>query len=127
MSHLTFHILHVVASLLGYQVVKMPVRLTALVRKLPSISTAEFNAYWSEAHAPKFMGLQVVQNKVIRYSQFHEESSVSSSLKEAGVSVANYDDGAQIWIETYEDLMSIFQDEAYLRVIFLTSTALLAY
>ncbi|KAK5736812.1 hypothetical protein LTR17_007137 [Elasticomyces elasticus] len=95
----------------------MPIRLTILIRKLPSISTEEFNTYWSNAHPSTFLSVPIVQEKLIKYQQFHASHPFSAGLKTHGLPVADYDGGAEFWAETYEDIMAVFQDPEYERIV----------
>ncbi|KAK5689193.1 hypothetical protein LTR17_026448 [Elasticomyces elasticus] len=116
----------------------MPIRLTILIRKLPSISVEEFNKYWvrqppapysptksthadtsrqSDAHPSTFLSVPIVQEKIIKYQQFHASHPFSAGLKTHGLPVADYDGGAEFWAETYEDMMAVFQDPEYTRIV----------
>ncbi|KAK5676904.1 hypothetical protein LTS10_010668 [Elasticomyces elasticus] len=95
----------------------MPIRLTILIRKLPSISTEEFNKYWSDSHPSTFLSVPIVQEKLIKYQQFHASHPFSAGLKTHGLPVADYDGGAEFWAETYEDMMAVFQDPEYERIV----------
>ncbi|KAK3646002.1 hypothetical protein LTR56_008880 [Elasticomyces elasticus] len=116
----------------------MPIRLTILIRKLPSISTEEFNKYWvrpqflatssastlitvtfpvSDSHPSTFLSVPIVQEKLIKYQQFHASHPFSAGLKTHGLPVADYDGGAEFWAETYEDMMAVFQDPEYEKIV----------
>lgn len=48
-----------------------------------------------------------MQQKVIKYSQFHIDHATSAALKAQGLPVAEYDGGVNIWAESTEELMSV--------------------
>lgn len=120
----------------------MPIRITALIKKLPTISTEDFHKYWvrlthlpstitspsshvpqlspraqSEQHASIFLSVPIVRANLTRYSQFHIDAPFASSLSQAGIPIAEYDGGAEFWAESYEAAMAVFQDEEYHRVV----------
>jgi len=53
----------------------------------------------------------------VKYSQFHVDNATSEGLKAHGLPIAEYDGGVNIWARNMEELMAIFQDEEYLRVV----------
>lgn len=48
-----------------------------------------------------------MQEKVIKYSQFHVDGDVSDGLRAQGLPVAEYDGGVNIWGKSLEDLMAV--------------------
>jgi hypothetical protein len=95
----------------------MPVRLSILVKKLPSISTEEFNKYWDEKHPSVFLSVPIVKKNLTKYQQFHVDPAVAEPLRQAGMPVAAYDGATEFWAESYEALMAVFQDEEYNQVV----------
>ncbi|MCJ1389885.1 hypothetical protein MMC18_002742 [Xylographa bjoerkii] len=104
----------------------MVAHLTILIKKLDSLSNEEFHKYWSTSHPKIWLSVKVVQEKVLKYSQFHVDHDTSAALREHGLPVVEYDGGVNVWAATTEDLMSdvvvetifqVFQDEEYKRVV----------
>jgi len=103
----------------------MVVRLSILIKKNDSISDEQFHKYWSESHPKIWLSVKVVQEKIIKYSQFHVDYATRSALAASGLPMAEYDGGVEMWAETLEDLMAVFQDEEYLRVVVPDETSFL--
>lgn len=47
----------------------MSVHLTILIKKLDTISDADFHTYWSTSHPKIWLSVKVVKEKVVKYSQ----------------------------------------------------------
>ena len=94
----------------------MTIRITAFFKKVDTITTEEFNRYWSQEHPSIFLSIPIVRQNLTRYSQFHADAAVTSGLAAAGLPVSPYDEGAEFWAESYESAMAVFQDPEYLRV-----------
>ncbi|RDW77000.1 hypothetical protein BP6252_05053 [Coleophoma cylindrospora] len=95
----------------------MTVHLTILIKKLDSLTDEQFHAYWSNEH-PKIWGsVPIVQAKIVKYSQFHVDAPTTAALRAAGLPLAEYDGEVEMWADSMEDLMAVFQDEEYLRVV----------
>ena len=62
---------------------------------------------WSESHPKIWLSIAVVQSKVVKYSQFHVDHNTSQALKAAGLPIAEYDGGVNIWAASNDDLMSV--------------------
>ena len=95
----------------------MTVRITILLKKLDTISTEEFNYYWSQQHPSIFLSVPIVRQNLTRYSQFHVDAAVTAGLATHGLPVSPYDGGAEFWADSYESAMAVFQDPEYLRVV----------
>ncbi|MCJ1401106.1 hypothetical protein MMC11_004318 [Xylographa trunciseda] len=107
----------------------MVAHLTIFIKKLDSLSNEDFHTYWSTSHPKIWLNVKIVQEKVLKYSQvlspkqlhlrelFHVDHDTSAALKAHGLPIVEYDGGVDIWAATTEDLMSIFQDEEYNRVV----------
>ncbi|EHL02568.1 Dimeric alpha+beta barrel [Glarea lozoyensis ATCC 20868] len=93
------------------------VKITIMFKKLDTITNEEFHSHWSNVHPKIFLGVKIVQEKIIKYAQHHVNNEVSEGLKAAGLPVADYDGCAEIYARSVEELMSVFQDEEYLRVV----------
>ena len=55
----------------------MLVHLTILVKKLDTISDADFHKYWSTEHPKIWLDVSVVKEKVVKYSQVRVSLYVS--------------------------------------------------
>ncbi|MCJ1415701.1 hypothetical protein MMC32_002033 [Xylographa parallela] len=95
----------------------MVTHLTIFIKKLDSLSHDDFHKYWSTSHPQVWLNIKIVQEKVLKYSQFHVDHETSSALRAHGLPIVEYDGGVNIWAATTEDLMSVFQDEEYKRVV----------
>ncbi|EMC96183.1 hypothetical protein BAUCODRAFT_147829 [Baudoinia panamericana UAMH 10762] len=95
----------------------MPVRMSILIRRLPHLTPEEFHTYWSTSHAPLFLSIPIVQRNLTKYSQYHLDSALASQLRQSGLPIAEYDGFAEFWAESYEDVLAVFQDEEYSRVV----------
>ncbi|TKA67285.1 hypothetical protein B0A55_09237 [Friedmanniomyces simplex] len=95
----------------------MPVRITILIKKLPTISTEEFHQYWSTSHPTTFLSVPIVQRNLSKYQQFHTDPAVSAALRAQGLPVSEFDGGAEFWANSYEEAMAVFQDPEYERVV----------
>ena len=62
---------------------------------------------WSNEHPKIWLSVGIVQSKVVKYSQFHVDNATSQGLKEAGLPIAEFDGGVNIWAASNEDLMSV--------------------
>ncbi|RDW64248.1 hypothetical protein BP5796_10750 [Coleophoma crateriformis] len=95
----------------------MAVHLTILIKKLDSLTDEQFHTYWSNEH-PKIWGsVPIVQAKIVKYSQFHVDAQTTAGLRAAGLPLAEFDGGVEMWADSVEELMAVFQDEEYLRVV----------
>ena len=45
------------------------IRLTILITKLDTVSTVDFHTYWSVSHPKIWLSVQIVKDKVVKYSQ----------------------------------------------------------
>ncbi|KAJ9144234.1 hypothetical protein NKR23_g6237 [Pleurostoma richardsiae] len=95
----------------------MSAHLTILIKKLDHLSHEEFHNYWSKSHPSTFLSVGIVRSNVKKYVQFHINQNVSASLAEAGLPVSEWDGGVEMWAEDLGDLMAVFQDEEYNRVV----------
>jgi len=88
-----------------------------LIKKADSFTNQEFHQYWQHEHPKIWLSVKIVQENVVKYSQFHVDNATSEGLKAHGLPIAEYDGGVNIWARNMEELMAIFQDEEYLRVV----------
>lgn len=79
------------------------IKLTFVLRRLPSLSRDEFQRYWFETHAPLVASVKDVL-RIRRYVQLHSlPADVSATLREARQGPEGYDGVAQLWWESFED------------------------
>ncbi|TVY40592.1 hypothetical protein LSUB1_G003033 [Lachnellula subtilissima] len=93
------------------------VKLTILVKKLDTLSTEEFHRYWRAEHPKAWLSVAIVKANVLKYSQFHVNNPVTEDLRTKGLPMAGYDGGVNIHAGSVEELVAVFQDEEYLRVV----------
>ncbi|KAI1380263.1 hypothetical protein F4677DRAFT_441579 [Hypoxylon crocopeplum] len=91
------------------------VKMTFFIKKKDGMSYEDFHKYWSEEHSRIFLSVPIIRRNLVKYSQFHSNSSVD--LAKFGVGVTGYDGGANMWATSIKNLLAIFTDEEYLRVV----------
>lgn len=62
---------------------------------------------WSVEHPKVWLSVKAVQEKIIKYSQFHIDRAYSDELAKSGLPMAEYDGGAEMWANSKEELMSV--------------------
>ncbi|KAF2107429.1 hypothetical protein BDV96DRAFT_606528 [Lophiotrema nucula] len=92
------------------------VRITILIRKQDSISHEDFHTYWSTSHPKIWLSVPIVREKIVKYSQFHVDHKFKEGM-EGKLPFAGYDGGAEMWARSVEDLMSVFTNEEYLKIV----------
>jgi uncharacterized protein (TIGR02118 family) len=82
------------------------IKLTFAVRKLPSMSPAEFQRYWRDNHGP----LVKERAKVLairRYVQVHRlDSPVNDAMRASRDAVDPYDGTAELWWGSIEEMVA---------------------
>ncbi|KAI1454433.1 EthD domain-containing protein [Annulohypoxylon moriforme] len=91
------------------------VKITFFIRKKDNLSHEEFHRYWSEEHSKIFLSVPIIRRNIVKYSQFHADNSID--LTKFGVNTVGYDGGASMWANSLEDLLAIFTDEEYLKIV----------
>ncbi|EXJ90089.1 hypothetical protein A1O3_03158 [Capronia epimyces CBS 606.96] len=91
----------------------MAFRITLLIKKLDTLTHDD----WEGPHAELFLKCPIVKEKVIKYSQFHINQTVSASLTAAGLPMSEFDGEVNIWGASLEDLMAMLQDPEYQRTV----------
>jgi uncharacterized protein (TIGR02118 family) len=80
------------------------IKLTFCLTRLPSLSRAEFQAYWINTHAPLVKSVSEVLG-IRRYVQMHSmPEELSEPLRASRGGPAGYDGVAQLWYDSLEDL-----------------------
>jgi hypothetical protein len=69
------------------------VKMTHLIKKLPSITTEEFHRYWSEDH-PKAVFSLPSSKKLLKYQQHHCSATGSEIGSRAGPAISGFDGAA---------------------------------
>ncbi|KEF52249.1 uncharacterized protein A1O9_11489 [Exophiala aquamarina CBS 119918] len=95
----------------------MQVKLVIAINKRDDISYEEFDRYWSEEHPKLFLKVPVYKDKLITYSQFHIDRSNKEELKKLGLPVASYDGLVTMVVNSLENLVQIFNDDEYKRLV----------
>ncbi len=80
------------------------IKLTFCLRRLPSLSRAEFQTYWFETHAPLVASVKDAL-RIRRYVQLHSlPAETSAGLRTARAGPEGYDGVAQLWWDSFEDM-----------------------
>jgi uncharacterized protein (TIGR02118 family) len=80
------------------------IKLTFCLRRLPSLSRAEFQTYWFEKHAPLVASVKDTL-RIRRYVQLHSlPAEVSETLRQTRAGPEGYDGVAQLWWDSFEDM-----------------------
>lgn len=61
--------------------------------------------------------MPIVREKIVKYSQFHVNDKFRTQMAGSNLPFAAYDGAAEMWAHSYEDLMAVFTDDEYLRVV----------
>ncbi|KAJ9615787.1 hypothetical protein H2200_001864 [Cladophialophora chaetospira] len=91
------------------------VRITILIRKQDHISYEDFHN-WSTSHPKIWLSVPIVREKIVKYSQFHVNDALRAQLG-AKLPFAQYDGAAEMCAKSFDDLMEVFSNEEYLRVV----------
>jgi len=83
------------------------VHVQVLVKKLGALSDEEFHTYWRDPHPKIWLSVDIVKKNVIKYSQFHIDQKTSGQLTAAGLLMAEFDGGVNIWGRSLEELMGV--------------------
>lgn len=83
------------------------VKLMFCLRKLPSLSTGQFQEYWLNKHAPLVRTVAPVL-KIRRYVQCHHfvDARLAPAIAARGGSVTPYDGVAELWWDSLEELIA---------------------
>lgn len=88
------------------------IRLTALLRRNPALSAAEFQAHWSGTHAGLMRALPDVEHRVTRYEQHPRLVAPGQWTGSEG-----YDGMAVQWFRGVDDLLAMVADTEYQRTV----------
>jgi EthD domain len=88
------------------------IRLTALLRRNPALTPAEFQAHWSGTHARLMRDLPGVEDRVVRYEQHPRLVAPGRWTGTEGV------DGMAVqWFRSVDDLLGMVADPDYQRTV----------
>jgi uncharacterized protein (TIGR02118 family) len=80
------------------------IKLTFVLRRLPSLSRAEFQTYWFETHAPLVASVKDVL-RIRRYVQLHSlPPELSEVFRQSRGGPEGYDGVAQLWWDSFDDM-----------------------
>jgi len=80
------------------------VKLVFPLRRLPSLSRAEFQAYWHETHGP-LVRRHAGALRIRRYVQLHTlDDPINTVLRESRGTEEAYDGVAELWWDSREDM-----------------------
>jgi hypothetical protein len=77
------------------------------IKKLDTLSDEEFHIYWRDPHPKIWLRADILKKNVIKYSQFHVDQKTSGQLTAAGLPMAEFDGGVNIWGRSLEELMAV--------------------
>ncbi|KAJ7170179.1 EthD domain-containing protein [Mycena filopes] len=95
----------------------MPIRVTVLIRRRADLTREQFLHHWTTKHVAIFSNVKKVQEKVIRYNQFHILKPESNQLATAGFPMADFDAAAEFIVEHLDDLIEVLKDEEYCQTV----------
>lgn len=88
------------------------IKLTFCLHRLPSLSRAEFQTYWREAHAPLVASVQSTL-RIHRYVQTHASpEEMETELRRVRGGPPGYDGVAELWWMSAQDLAATSTDPA---------------
>lgn len=88
------------------------IKLTFVLRRLETLTRAEFQAYWFEVHGPLVASVKEPLG-IRRYVQTHSlPVEASQALGESRSAPPDYDGVAELWYESLEDLAQRMSDPA---------------
>ena len=80
------------------------IKLTFCLRRLPSLSRADFQQYWFEKHAPLVASVKDAL-RIRRYVQLHSlPVSTSAPLRQVRGGPEDFDGVAQLWWDNFEEM-----------------------
>ena len=86
------------------------IKLTFVLRRLPTLTREEFQDYWLNRHAPLVASVREVLG-IQRYMQLHSlPDEVSAGIQASRGAPAPYDGVAQLWFDSFEALAAQASD-----------------
>ena len=87
------------------------IKLIVAVKRNPSMSPAEFHAYWRTTHSGKVRALDATRKYVRRYVQAHTLESEYAAGEPA------FDGTAELWFDSVADKDAFYSDPQYLAIV----------
>lgn len=85
------------------------IKLVFCLRRLPSLSRAEFQRYWRETHGP-LVRAHATALRIRRYVQLHTvDTPMNAALAASRGAPEEYDGVAELWWESLDDLSAAMQ------------------
>ena len=89
------------------------IRLTALLRRNPALTAAEFHAHWRDVHAAKILSVPVVADRVVRYEQHPRVPDAPGRWTGSD----GFDGITLQWYRSLDDFTTMIADPEYQRVV----------
>jgi hypothetical protein len=89
------------------------IRLTALLRRNPALTTEQFQTYWRDVHAATIVSVPGVRDRIVRYEQHPRTGDAG----EGWTGSEGYDGIAVQWYRSREDFDAMLADPGYREVI----------
>lgn len=89
------------------------IRLTAMLRRNPALSAAEFHAHWRDVHAAKILSVPAIGDRVARYEQ-HPRLAAGGG---AWTGSEGFDGVTVQWYRSLDDFGAMIADPAYQRIV----------
>jgi EthD domain len=89
------------------------IRLTALLRRNPALTPAEFHAHWRDVHAAKILSVPGITDKVIRYEQHSRVPDVAGHWTGSD----GFDGMTLQWYRSLRDFEAMISDPEYQRIV----------
>ena len=89
------------------------IRLTALLRRNPALTAAEFHAHWRDVHAAKILLVPVVAETVVRYEQHPRVPDAAGHWTGS----EGFDGMTLQWYRSLDDFETMISDPEYQRVV----------
>ena len=87
------------------------IKLVFCLRRLPTLSRAEFQTYWRETHAPLVASVADTL-EIRRYHQLHTvDDAINDPIRASRGGPASYDGVAELWWDSFESLAAPSQTE----------------
>ena len=89
------------------------IRLTAMLRRNPALSAAEFHAHWAEVHAAKILSVPGIGERVVRYEQHSRLDDPAGRWTGSD----GYDGVTTQWFRSLDDFTAMVADPGYQRIV----------